>query len=40
MENSTTEILVQMQKTELTGTEERSCRKVSFAAPALDRHSI
>ena len=38
MENSaTTEILVEMQKTEPTGTEERSCRKVSFAAPALHR---
>ena len=39
MENSaTTEILVEMQKTEPTGTEQRSCRKVSFAAPALHKH--
>ena len=39
MENSaTTEILVEMQKTEPTGTEERSCRKViSFAAPELHK---
>ena len=38
MDNSTIEILVEMQKTEPTGTEERSCRKVSFAAPALHKH--
>ena len=38
MDNSTIEILVEMQKTEPTGTEERSCRKVSFAAPVLHKH--
>ena len=38
MDNSTIEILVEMQKTEPTGTEKRSCRKVSFAAPALHKH--
>ena len=38
MDNSTVEILVEMQKTEPTGTEERSCRKVSFAAPVLHKH--
>ena len=38
MNNSTVEILVEMQKTEPTGTEERSCRKVSFAAPVLHKH--
>ena len=35
MDNSTIEIWVEMQKTEPTGNEERSCRKVSFAVPAL-----
>ena len=38
MDNSTIEILVEMQKTEPTGTEERSCQKVSFAAPVLHKH--
>ena len=38
MDNSTTEILVEMQKTESTGTEERSCRKASFVAPASHKH--
>ena len=38
MDNSTVEILVEMQKTEPTGTEERSCREVSFAAPVLHKH--
>ena len=38
MDNSTIEILVEMQKTEPTGTEERSCRKVSFAALVLHKH--
>ena len=37
MDNSTIEILVEMQKTEPTGTEERFCRKVSFAAPVLHK---
>ena len=38
MDNSTVEILVEMEKTKPTGTEERSCRKVSFAAPVLHKH--
>ena len=37
MDISNIEILVEMQKTEPTGTEKRSCRKVSFAAPALHK---
>ena len=39
MDNSATEILVEMQKAEPTGwLRERSCQKVSFAAPALHKH--
>ena len=38
MDNSTIEILVEMQKTEPTGTEERPCRKVSFTALVLHKH--
>ena len=38
MDNSTIEILVEMQKTEPTGTEERSCRKASFVATASHKH--
>ena len=38
MDNSTIEILVEIQKTEPTGTEERSCRKTSFVAPASYKH--
>ena len=38
MDNSTIEILVEMQRTEPTGTEERPCRKVSFTALVLHKH--
>ena len=38
MDNSTIEILVEMQKTAPIGAEERSCRKASFVAPASHKH--